>query len=158
MAKLSINEAAACGYTDVRVIGFQELIDTGTGNQITIGQIPAGGSMALVSVIESVAFAGSTTLVIDIGVTGADPDEFIDALDVDAMTTGSAVHNTGDAMTQAAGTTTALGGYLPVSGTAAAQDVLLEVNDAALASLTAGELVIGMKINDLAQFSSANNG
>lgn len=157
MSKLTINEAAACGYTDVRVIGFQELIDAGTTGQITIGSIPAGGSMALVSVIESVAFVGSSSLVIDIGVTSGDPDEFIDALDVDAMTTGVAVSNTGDAMVKSAATTTFAGGYLPVSSTAAAQPVLLEVTDAALASLTAGELVVGMKINDLAQFSTANN-
>jgi hypothetical protein len=168
MAKLTINEAASSGYTDIVKLDHVQLqsIYDGTNpfsgatlavaGEMNIGEIPAGGSMALVSVIETVAFVGSTTVDIDIGVTTTDPDEFIDALSVDTMTTGVAVSNTGDAMVKSAATTTFLGGYLPVSSTAAAQPVILKVAD--LVAATAGEVLIGMKINDLAQFSSANNG
>tara|TARA_R110000803_G_scaffold64767_2_gene125855 strand:- start:188 stop:694 length:507 start_codon:yes stop_codon:yes gene_type:complete len=167
MAKLSINEAAASGYTDV--VGFDHVqlqsIADGTNpwsgatlavaGEMPIGVIPAGGSMALVSVIEEVAFVGTTTCDINIGVTTTDPDEFINALSVDTMTTGVAVSNTGDVMVKSAATTTFAGGYLPVSSTAAAQTVILKVAD--LVAATAGRVLIGMKINDLAQFSKVNN-
>tara|TARA_R110000803_G_scaffold33627_5_gene73538 strand:- start:5435 stop:5926 length:492 start_codon:yes stop_codon:yes gene_type:complete len=163
MSKLSINEAASSGYTDVVKFDYVELqsIYDGTNpwsgatlsvaGEMPIGVIPAGGSMALVSVIESVAFVGSTTVDINIGVTSTDPDEFIDALSVDTMTTGVAVSNTGDVMVKSAATTTFLGGYLPVSSTAADQTVILKVAD--LVAASAGEVLIGMKINDLAQYA-----
>ena len=51
----------------------------------------------MVGVYESEAFAGTTSLVIDVGTSSGDPDEFIDALDVDAMS--APVLNTGDAFT-----------------------------------------------------------
>lgn len=169
MSKLTINEAASCGYTDVIKLGYQDLIDivagtnpfTGlaldTAGQLTIATLPAGGGVTLCSVIETVAMVGSTSVVFDIGTTAGDPDEFINNLDVDGMTTGVAVSNTGDAIYQSAATTTVLLGNHPVAGTAADQDIILEVTDAAAASLTAGEVLIGLKINNLAQFSSANN-
>ena len=169
MAKLSINEAASSGYTDVITLDYLDLVKIiagtnphngaalGTAGQLPIGVIPAGGSMALVSVIEAVAFAGTTSVVVDIGVTAGDPDEFINALDVDAMTTGVAVSNTGDVMVKSVATTTFAGGYLPVSSSASAQTVIFEITDAAMSSATAGKLVIGMKINDLYQFSDAIN-
>ena len=43
----------------------------------------------MVGVYESEAFAGTTSLVIDVGTSSGDPDEFIDALDVDAMSAPS---------------------------------------------------------------------
>mgnify|MGYP003643955771 CR=1 FL=1 len=169
MAKLSINEAAISGYTDIVQLDYLDLVNVIAGTnpwsgaalavagELPIGVIPAGGSMALVSVIETVAFAGTTSVVVNIGVTTTDPDEFIDALDVDAMTTGQAVSNTGDVMVKSAATTTFAGGYLPVSSSAAAQTVIFKIGDAAMGSATAGKLLIGMKINDLYQFSDAIN-
>lgn len=85
------------------------------------------------------------------GTTAGDPDEFIDALDVDAMS--GPVANTGDAFVQADGTTTIAGGSLPVKLVAADTDVILEVTDAAIASATAGELVVGLRIIDLGRFA-----
>jgi hypothetical protein len=97
-----------------------------------------------------VDIAGSSTLVIDVGTTLADPDEFINALDVDAMTVP--VFNNGDQYT--AGTATNTSGLTQaVKQSASAADIYIKVTDSAVASLTAGEIVIGLRIIDLAKFS-----
>jgi hypothetical protein len=142
MSELSNNEAGR-GFTHVYTATYEDLQTIGNGGQLTIATIPAGGAVELAGVYESVAFAGTTSLVIDVGTTSGDPDEFIDALDVDAMT--APVFNTGDAFTggqsQAAG------------GTNTAASIILEVTDAAIANATAGEIVIGLRIVDLGQFA-----
>ena len=150
MSKLSVNESAG-DFTDVIKLTYVDLQNIGNGGQKTIATIPAGGGVDLCVVYESVAFAGTTSLVIDVGTTTGDPDEFIDALDVDAMTVPAA--NTGDLFVQAAGTTAIAGGSLPVKLVAADTDVVVEVTDAAIASATAGELVIGLRIIDLGRFA-----
>ena len=142
MPELSNNEAGR-GFTHVYTATYEDLQTIGNGGQLTIATIPAGGAVEMAGVYESVAFAGTTSLVIDVGTTSGDPDEFIDALDVDAMT--APVFNTGDAFTgnqsQAAG------------GTNTATSIILEVTDAAIASATAGKIVIGLRIVDLGQFA-----
>lgn len=140
-------------YTDVIKLTYADLQTIGTGGTQKIAVIPAGGSVSLCSVVNSVDIAGSTTLVIDVGTTIADPDEFIDALDVDGMTVNLPTSNTGDLMVQAAGTTTFLGGALPVKPVATATPIYIKVTDAAIASLTAGEIVIGLQINDLLKYN-----
>ena len=142
MPELSNNEAGR-GFTHVYTATYEDLQTIGNGGQLTIATIPAGGAVEMAGVYESVAFAGTTSLVIDVGTSSGDPDEFIDALDVDGMS--APVFNTGDAFTggqsQAAG------------GTNTAASVILEVTDAAIASATAGEIVIGLRIVDLGQFA-----
>ncbi len=142
MSELSNNEAGR-GFTHVYTATYEDLQTIGNGGQLTIATIPAGGAVELAGVYESVAFAGTTSLVIDVGTSGGDPDEFIDALDVDGMT--APVFNTGDAFTG--------GQSQPVGGTNAAASIILEVTDAAIASATAGEIVIGLRIVDLGQFA-----
>ena len=142
MSELSNNEAGR-GFTHVYTATYKDLQTIGNGGQLTIATIPAGGAVELVGVYESVAFAGTTSLVIDVGTTTGDPDEFIDALDVDAMS--APVFNTGDAFTG--------GQSQPVGGTNTASTIALEVTDAAIASATAGEIVIGLRIVDLGQFA-----
>lgn len=141
MAELSNNEAGR-GFTHVYTATYEDLQAIGNGGQATIATIPAGGAVECVGVYESEAFAGTASLVIDIGTTAGDPDEFIDALDVDAMT--APVFNTGDAFTGAQSQ--------PVGGTNSAVSVLLEVTDAAIATATAGKIVVGLRIVDLGQF------
>ncbi len=145
MPELSNNEAGArVFYTCVCAQGPTHNLQTiGNGGQLTIATIPAGGAVEMVGVYESVAFAGTTSLVIDVGTSTGDPDEFIDALDVDAMS--APVFNTGDAFTG--------NQSQPVGGTNTAASVILEVTDAAIASATAGEIVIGLRIVDLGQFA-----
>ena len=142
MSELSNNEAGR-GFTHVYTATYEDLQTIGNGGQLTIATIPAGGAVELAGVHESVAFAGTTSLVIDVGTTSGDPDEFIDALDVDAMT--APVFNTGDAFTG--------GQSQPVGGTNTAASIILEVTDAGIASATAGEIVIGLRIVDLGQFA-----
>ena len=150
MSKLTVNEAAY-GFTDVIKLTYNDLITIGNGGQKVIAKIPAGGGVDRCVVYEAVAVAGTTSLVIDVGTTLADPDEFIDALDVDDMS--APVANTGDLMVQAAGTTTISGGALPVKLVQADTDIVVEVTDAAIASATAGEIVIGLRIVDLGRFA-----
>ena len=152
MSKLTNNERSP--YTDVIRLTATDLIAIGNGGTRQIATIPAGGAVALCAVIESVAVAGSTSLVVNIGTTLADPDEFIDALDVDAMTTGQPTFNTGDVFVQAAGNTTIAGGYLPKGAASASTPVYIKVTDAAVASITAGEILIGLEILDLAQYQA----
>ena len=142
MSELSNNEAGR-GFTHVYTATYEDLQTIGNGGQLTIATIPAGGAVELAGVYEAEAFAGTTSLVIDVGTSSGDPDEFIDALDVDAMT--APVFNTGDAFTG--------GQSQPVGGTSTAASVILEVTDAAIASATAGEIVIGLRIVDLGQFA-----
>ena len=142
MSELSNNEAGR-GFTHVYTATYEDLQTIGNGGQLTIATIPAGGAVELAGVYESVAVAGTTSLVIDVGTTAGDPDEFINALDVDAMT--APVFNTGDAFTG--------GQSQPVGGTNTAASIILEVTDAAIANATAGEIVIGLRIVDLGQFA-----
>lgn len=142
MSELSNNEAGR-GFTHVYTATYEDLQTIGNGGQTTIATIPAGGAVEMVGVYESVAFAGTTSLVIDVGTSTGDPDEFIDALDVDAMT--APVFNTGDAFTG--------NQSQPVGGTNSDTSIVLEVTDAAIASATAGEIVIGLRIVDLGQFA-----
>ena len=142
MSELSNNEAGR-GFTHVYTATYEDLQTIGNAGQLTIATIPAGGAVELAGVYEAEAFAGTTSLVIDVGTSGGDPDEFIDALDVDGMS--APVFNTGDAFTG--------GQSQPVGGTSTAASIILEVTDAAIASATAGEIVIGLRIVDLGQFA-----
>ena len=142
MSELSNNEAGR-GFTHVYTATYEDLQTIGNAGQLTIATIPAGGAVELAGVYEAEAFAGTTSLVIDVGTSGGDPDEFIDALDVDGMS--APVFNTGDAFTG--------GQSHPVGGTSTATSIILEVTDAAIASATAGKIVIGLRIVDLGQFA-----
>lgn len=148
MAKVAINELGA--FTDVVSLDFNDLIAIGNGGTRVIAKIPAHGAVELCGVANTVDIAGSSSLVIDVGTTLADPDEFINALDVDAMTVP--VFNTGDQFT--AGTATSTSGLSQaVKQSSSATDVYIKVTDAAIASLTAGKIVIGLRIIDLAKFA-----
>jgi hypothetical protein len=148
MAKVTVNEGSV--FTDYVRLDYNDLIAIGNGGTRVIATIPAHGAVELVGVANTVDIAGSSTLVIDVGTTSGDPDEFINALDVDAMTVP--VFNTGDQYT--AGTATSTSGLTQaVKQSASAADIYIKVTDSAVASLTAGEIVIGLRIVDLAKFS-----
>lgn len=150
MPQLTNNERSP--FTDVIKLTAADIIAIGNGGTRQIANIPAGGAVELCGVVNTVDIAGSTTLVVNVGTTLADPDEFIDALDVDGMTVNLPTYNTGDIMVQAAGTTTFLGGALPVKPVAAATPVYIKVTDAAVASITAGEIVIVLRILDTLKY------
>jgi hypothetical protein len=150
MAKLTNNERSP--YTDVIRLTAADLIAIGTGGTRQIATIPAGGAVSLCAVIESVAIAGTSTLSIGVGTTLATPVEFISALDVDGMTTGLPTFNTGTSFVQTAGNTTIKGGLLPVGAASASTPVYIKVTDTNIATMTAGEIIIGLEILDLAQY------
>lgn len=149
--KLTNNENG--GFTDVVKLTAADLIAIGTGGTKQIGVLPIGASLEVCGVVNTVDIVGSSSLVIDIGTTIGDPDEFIDNLDVDGMTVGLPTYNTGDLMVKTAATTTFLGGALPVKPVSAVTPIYIKVTDAAIASITAGEIVIGMRILDLGRFA-----
>lgn len=148
MAKVTVNELGS--FTDYVRLDYNDLIAIGNGGTRIIATIPAHGAVELVGVANTVDIAGSSTLVIDVGTTLADPDEFINALDVDAMTVP--VFNTGDQYTLGTATNTS-GLTQAVKQSASAADIYIKVTDSAVASLTAGEIIIGLRIVDLAKFS-----
>jgi hypothetical protein len=149
MPKLTVNEAAS-GFTHIVSVEFSDLVAQGTGVSKAIAVLPAGSAVELVGIHKAIAAAGSTSVVLDVGTTSATPTEFIASLDADAMTVP--VYNTGTLFVQSAGTTTIEGGSLPVKPVAADTGVYLKVTDAALASLTAGKWIIGMRVLNLGQF------
>ena len=149
MPKLTVNEAAS-GFTHIVSVEFSDLVAQGTGVSKAIAVLPAGSAIELVGIHKATAAAGSTSVVLDVGTTSATPTEFISTLDADAMTVP--VYNTGTLFVQSAGTTTIEGGSLPVKPVSADTTVYLKVTDAALASLTAGRWVIGMRVLNLGQF------
>ena len=153
MAQLTVNEAGTSGYTHVISLSFDDLAKIklgtdpfngetlGTAGQLPIASIPAGGAVELAGVFESTALAGASDITLDVGTTGGDPDEFIDALDVDAMS--APVFNSGESFT---------GNQSQAVPFQAATTILAEVNGTT-ASLTAGNIVIGLRIIDLGSFA-----
>ena len=153
MARLTVNEAGTSGYTHVISLSFDDLAKIklgtdpfsggtlGTAGQLPIATIPAGGAVELAGVFESTALAGATDITLDVGTTGGDPDEFIDALDVDGMS--APVFNTGDGFTAS---------QSQAIGYQASTSVLAEVNGTT-ANLTAGNIVIALRVIDLGSFA-----
>jgi hypothetical protein len=150
MPQLVNNERSP--YTDVVKITAADLIAIGNGGTRRIATIPAGGAVELVTVTNTVDIVGSSSLVVDVGTTLADPDEFINALDVDAMTVGLPTVNTGDQFTAGTAVTTS-GLSQAVAQASAATPIYIKVTDAAVASITAGEIMIGFRILDLTKFA-----
>lgn len=126
------------GFTDVYKLTAAEITSLGTGEQKTIALLPPGGVVTGCSVFEAVNFAGtSTNLTLDVGTTAGDPDEFIDALDLDGLT--KAAFNTGDVLINTAA------GYA-INNTASAVPILIEPNFTG--TVTAGEWLIALTILD----------
>lgn len=126
------------GFTDVYKLTAAEITSLGTGEQKTIALLPPGGVVTGCAVFEAVNFAGtSTNLTLDVGTTAGDPDEFIDALDLDGLT--KAAFNTGDVLINTAA------GYA-INNTASAVPILIEPNFTG--TVTAGEWLIAITILD----------
>lgn len=138
MAKLTNQAAAALGFTDAYMLTADAITTAATGGQIRVGTLPAGGVVTQCAVFEVTTSAGtSTDLTLDVGTTGADPDEYIDALDLDGLT--KAAFNTGDVLVNTAA------GYA-INNTASALPIYAEVNFTG--TVTAGKWLICMTILD----------
>jgi len=144
VSKLVNNESVEETY--IYVADFEHIAANATSsNQVTIGEIPAGGGVKQVVVYEATALAGASDITLDVGTTTGDPDEFIDALDVDAMS--APVYNTGD-LFEAANA----GGIDLVGLTNTATDIVAEWNGT-VASLTAGKVVVAITVVNPGKFA-----
>ena len=109
--KASVAEAAQTGFNHFAKVDYEGIANNATSsNQLTIATIPAGGAVECCGVYESVALVGASDITIDVGTTSGDPDEFIDAGDLDA---GTPLYNTGDAFD--AGTATVANASLGIA-------------------------------------------
>lgn len=150
MPQLTNNERSP--YTDVVKLTAADFIAIGNGGTRKIATIPAGGAVELCTLTNTIDIVGSSSLVVDVGTTIGDPDEFINALNVSTTTFGLPTVNTGDAFT--AGTATATTGLTQaVRIVSADTPVYIKVTDSSVASITAGEIVIGFRILNLTQFA-----
>jgi len=144
VSKLVNNESVEETY--IYVADFEHIAANATSsNQVTIGEIPAGGGVKQVVVYEATALVGASDITLDVGTTTGDPDELIDALDVDAMT--APVYNTGD-LFEAANA----GGIDLVGLTNTATDIVAEWNGT-VASLTAGKVVVAITVVNPGKFA-----
>jgi hypothetical protein len=143
-SKLVNNESLEDVY--IYVADYAHIAANATSaNQVTIGQIPAGGGVKQVVVYEATPLVGTDDITLDVGTTAGDPDEFIDALDVDAMT--APVYNTGD-LFEAANA----GGVDLVGLTNTATDIVAEWNGT-VASLTAGKVIVAITVVNPGKFA-----
>jgi hypothetical protein len=141
--KVSNNELFN-GFTDIHKLTAADITAIGTGEQRTIALLPPGGVVTACGVFKAVDFAGtSSDLTLDVGTTAGDPDEFINALDLDGLT--KAAFNTGDVLINTAA------GYV-INDTADAVPILIEPNFTG--TVTGGEWYIGLKILDLGLLAS----
>lgn len=151
--KLPLQSAAQLGFTDVYILTAEAITALATGNQVRVGTHPAGGIVTGAAVYEITTSAGtSTDLVLDVGTTGADPDEFIDALDLDGLT--KAAYCTGDGFTgtdSGAATTVGVKNGV-VNNTANDLPIYAEVNFTG--TVTAGKWLIGLNIIDPAKLAA----
>lgn len=143
MALLINNESALKTYS--YVADWKHIAANATSsNQVTIASIPAGGAVAFAYAYEVDALTGASDITLDVGTTTGDPDEYIDAWDADL---GTPAVNTGDAMVQAAGTTTYKAGWTTSAPVTSATDIVAEWNGT-VASLTAGKVIVVVGIID----------
>lgn len=126
------------GFTDIYKLTAAEITSLGTGAQKTIAVLPPGGVVTGCAVFEQVTSAGtSSDLTLDVGTTTADPDDYIDALNLTTLV--KAAFNTGDVLINSAA------GYA-INNTASAVNIIIEPNFTG--TVTAGEWHIALTILD----------
>ena len=151
MAKLTVNEASG-DFTHVLVLSHQDIINSGTSQTIW-GKIPGGGAVDVACAVESVALAGATDITLEVG-TGTDDDTLIASFDVDGNN-GNTVYNTGTSLVQTAGNTTTEAGANPLAPTSGSDVNLIYKFGGTVANLTAGEVIIGVRVFDPLRFSAS---
>lgn len=159
MAILSNNETNG-DFTHVLKLTFEDLKTAGTGATFDVGPLPAKAAVELVMVDEVVPFVGNSTTDITIGSYDTsdvviDADIYMTTIAVDAMTIP--VFNTGPAFTTAetVANKLLLSGPTATTGALSTSDTKIKVTytDANADDLTAGEVLIGVRILDLSRFA-----
>jgi hypothetical protein len=151
MPQITVNEAIG-DFTHVIKLDFNELIAIGTGNSKTIFTLPVGSAVDLVGAYNNVDLVNSTSTVIDVGYSGT-AGAFISQWNASTANVGAPVFNTGSDFVQTAGNTTVKGGSLPIKAVSSATAVSLKVTDSSLSSLTAGQIIIGLRVINLGRFA-----
>jgi hypothetical protein len=150
MSKLTVNEANG-DFTHVLVLTAQDIVNS-AGAQTVWGKIPAGGAVDVAFAVESVAIEGATDITLEVG-TGTDDDTLIASFDVDGNN-GATKYNTGTSLAQSAGNTTVKAGAAPTESSASAVNLIYNFGGT-VADVTAGEVIIGVRVFDPIRFSQA---
>ena len=150
MSKLTVNESTG-DFTHVLTLSAEDIVSTST-NQTIWGQIPAGGAVDVAFAVESVALVGASDITLEVG-TGTDDDTLIDSFDIDANA-GATVYNSGTAFVQGSGDTTVKAGASPVNVGGSALNLIYKFGGT-VANLTAGEVIIGVRVFDPMRFSAS---
>ena len=151
MAQTTVNEAIG-DFTHYVKLDFNDLKAIGTGNTKTLLTLPAGSAVDLVGIVVTTAIAGSSNTAIEVGYSGTTA-AFIASFDVDAQAVNTPIFNSGSDFVQTAGNTTVKGGSLPVKIVSSATPVLLKLTDSTLSSMTAGVVIVGLRVINLARFA-----
>lgn len=146
------NNESGRGFTHFAKFDYNGINDNATSaNQVTIATIPAGGALTRCFAYETTALAGATDITLDVGITAADPDEFIDAWDADGGTPAINSGDAWDAIAAAAGSGGTLMGHFgsgTIGAASSASTAVLAEWNGTVANLTAGEVFIAMEIID----------
>ena len=148
VSKLTCNESSG-DFTHVLVLDAADIVAAGT-DAIEFATIPAGGGLDVAVAYAATDITGGTNVVLNVGTTVGDPDEFLDAADIDA--TNALVANTGESLVQSSGDTTIAGGSLPV-GLATSDTKVYYKFGGTVSTITAGKIIIGLRIFDLGRFA-----
>jgi len=151
MPQITINESVG-DFTHIVKLDYADLIAIGTGNSKTILTLPAGSAVDLVGAYNNVDLTGSTTTVVDVGYSGT-AGAFISQWNASTANVGAPVFNTGSDFLQSSGSTTVKAGSFPAKAVSSATAVSLKVTDSSLASLTAGQIIIGFRVINLGRFA-----
>lgn len=158
MAQITVNEAVG-DFTHYIKLDYVDLKAIGTGNTKNLLTLPAGSAVDLVGIVLTTAIAGATAVVIDVGYSGT-AGAFISQWNANNATVNGAVFNTGSDFALAPGASysqstasTVKGGSLPVKAVSSATNVLFKVTDSSLASITAGQVIVGLRVINLARFA-----
>jgi hypothetical protein len=152
MPKLTVNETSG-DFTHVLTLSAQDIVNSST-NRTVWGQIPGGGAVDVAFAVESVALVGASDITLEVG-TGVDDDTLIDSFDIDANA-GATAYNTGTDFIQSAGNTTVKFGAAPAVGSNGGDATnLIYKFGGTVANLTAGEVIIGVRVFDPMRFSAS---
>lgn len=149
MGKLSVEEASQTGITHAVVFDYNDLQQAGTtgakfdsSNQVEVATLESGALLQAVGITCLEAEAGATDITVDIGTTGADPDEYIDGVDLDALGAGDSIVPGVTASGFGDGTTANVVNFLTISSDT---PLLCEISGT-VANLTAGKWVVWANI------------
>ena len=149
VTKLTVNESAG-DFTHVLVLDAADIV--AAGNTATeFATIPAGGALDVAVAYAATDITGGSSVTLSVGTTSGTPDEFIKDADIDAA--NALVANTGDSLEAGSAAATKIkGGSLPV-GLATSDTKVYYKFGGTVSSITAGKIIIGLRIFDLGRFA-----